>query len=297
MTALLVERTGLRVATAGNIGPTPARHAAHAAGGAHRRMAAGLGAGAVELPARRRRHRRGGFEPAAAAVLNVTPGPSGLAWVDGRLRRGQGAHLRRPGGDGHQPRRCPGGGDGAGAGGDQGPRQDRRAGPHRAPLRPGGAAAARRLRPRDRGRHGLAGARTAAGRVAEAEEGRRSRDPPAAPDAGRRAARARPPQRGQRAGRAGPGHRHRLPAGADAARPARVPRRAAPCRTGRQRRRRRGLRRQQGHERRRHRGRAGRPGRRPGAAQADADPRRRRQGAGLRATGRPGRRASPASSH
>ena len=65
-------------------------------------------------------------------------------------------------------------------------------------------------------------------------QGRRRRGaPPAAPDAGRRAAHARPPQRRQRAGRAGAGHRHRLPAGADAARPARVPRRAAPRRVRR----------------------------------------------------------------
>ena len=57
---------------------------------------------------------------------------------------------------------------------------------------------------------------------------------------------------------------------------------------GRHRRRRRGLRRQQGHQRRRHRGRARRPGRRARAGQAGGDPRRRRQGAGLRAAGRAG---------
>ncbi|KAI1692381.1 mur ligase middle domain-containing protein [Ditylenchus destructor] len=61
-----------------------------------------------------------------------------------------------------------------------------------------------RLRPAGRERHGLA-----------------------APDARRRAARARPSQRRQRAGRAGAGHVHRLARWRHAARPARVPRRAA----------------------------------------------------------------------
>jgi UDP-N-acetylmuramoylalanine--D-glutamate ligase len=62
----LVQRAGKTVAVAGNIGPTLLDTLA-----AHMRRAnpaAGLGAGAVQLPARRRE----GFEPTAAVVLNVT---------------------------------------------------------------------------------------------------------------------------------------------------------------------------------------------------------------------------------
>ena len=122
---------------------------------------------------------------------------------------------------------------------------------------------------------------------------RRKKDEPvevasAAPDAGRCAARARPPQRGQRARRAGAGHRDRLPAGADAAWPARIRRRAAPRAAGVPRRRRRGVRRQQGHQRRRHGGCAGGARRRQGAGAPGGDPGRRWQGAGLRAIGRAG---------
>ena len=68
MTALLVERAGRKVVAAGNIGPTLLDTLAAQAG----RPARGLGAGAVELPARRRRRGVRGFEPDAAAVLNVT---------------------------------------------------------------------------------------------------------------------------------------------------------------------------------------------------------------------------------
>ena len=123
---------------------------------------------------------------------------------------------------------------------------------------------------------------------ASASEDEASRAAPAAPDAGRCAARARAPQRGQCAGRAGAGHSDRLSAGADAARPARIRRRAAPRAAGGPRRRGGGVRRQQGHQRRCHGGGAGRARRRQGARQAGGDPRGRRQGAGLRAAGRTG---------
>jgi UDP-N-acetylmuramoylalanine--D-glutamate ligase len=62
----LVERAGKTVAVAGNIGPTLLDTlASHIDAGT---LAPGLGAGAVELSARR----RGGFEPTAATVLNIT---------------------------------------------------------------------------------------------------------------------------------------------------------------------------------------------------------------------------------
>jgi UDP-N-acetylmuramoylalanine--D-glutamate ligase len=62
----------------------------------------GLGAGAVELPARWCE----GFEPSAAAVLNITQDHLDWHGGHGRLCRGQGPHLRQAGrGDGDQPRR------------------------------------------------------------------------------------------------------------------------------------------------------------------------------------------------
>ncbi len=75
-------------------------------------------------------------------------------------------------------------------------------------LRPRRAAAPGRLRPGGRERHGLAGARARSrrDRASAARATTPKRSAPAAPDAGRRAAHARPPQRGQRAGRAGAGH-------------------------------------------------------------------------------------------
>ena len=68
MTALLVERAGRSVVAAGNIGPTLLDTLAARLV----RPARGVGAGAVQLPARRRRHGVRGFEPDAAAVLNLT---------------------------------------------------------------------------------------------------------------------------------------------------------------------------------------------------------------------------------
>ena len=264
--------------------PDAAGHADRAAGRSGRRTRPGLGAGAVQLPARRcgrlRTRRRRRAEPDA--------GPPGLARQHGRLRRRQGAHLRHAGADGDQRRRpvvaamvpvpvIPKG--------RKTPVEAPRAVCRFSLQAPQHAG---RLRPRGRKRHGLAGACLAGRRDDQAQEGRSRRDPPAAPDAGRRAACARPPQRRQRAGRAGPGHRHRLPAGADAARPARVHRRAAPRGARRQRRWHRGLRRQQGHQRRRHRGRARRPGGRSGAGPHRRHPGWRRQGAGLQPAGRAG---------
>jgi UDP-N-acetylmuramoylalanine--D-glutamate ligase len=60
-----------RVAVAGNIGPTMLDTLTALA--ARRDLPAGLGAGAVQLPARRRRAGGPlGFEPSAATVLNLT---------------------------------------------------------------------------------------------------------------------------------------------------------------------------------------------------------------------------------
>jgi UDP-N-acetylmuramoylalanine--D-glutamate ligase len=94
LTGQLVERAGKRTAVAGNIGPTLLET-----------LAAKLDADelpevwVIELSSFQLEGVEN-FEPTAAAVLNVTPGPPGLARNDGRLCRGQGPHLRRVVADG-----------------------------------------------------------------------------------------------------------------------------------------------------------------------------------------------------
>jgi phospho-N-acetylmuramoyl-pentapeptide-transferase len=128
MTALLVERAGRRVAMAGNIGPTMLDTLADALDGSGCRRAAaaaspcrcrGLGAGAVELPARRREglraRRRHGAQRHA--------GPPRLARLDGRLRGRQGARVRQQAVMVINRDDPAGRGDGAGAGPGEGQRQ------------------------------------------------------------------------------------------------------------------------------------------------------------------------------
>ena len=256
LTGQLVERAGKTVAVAGNIGPTLldtlARHID--AGSA----AAGLGARAVQLPAR---WRATGFEPTARRrVLNLTQ--DHLDW-HGDMQAYAAAKARVFGSTALMVLNRE-----DAAGDEDAARAVRlKGGEVRAAryLTFGArhAAAARRLRHRSGQRHGLAGARARSRRDAasaartRAEEIHIQRLMPA--DALR--------IRGRHnavnalaalalAGAAG------CPLGADAVRPARIPRRAAPGRAGRHRRRRRVLRRQQGHQRRRHGGRAAGPGRR-----------------------------------
>ena len=227
MTALLVERAGRSVVAAGNIGPTLLDTLARASRRGRtcprsgcsscRASSSKAGHGVQRLRARR----RGGAQRHA--------GPPRLARLDGGLRRRQGARLRQrtalmvvnrddPLVEAMVPAPAPRQGRGKGRPSRSRPRSVLRFGLD-APQRPGdfglvvenGMAWLVRALPADE--------------TVEAAPQRRRRargDPPAAPDAGRRAARARPPQRRQRAGRAGAGQRHRLPAGADAARPARV---------------------------------------------------------------------------
>jgi UDP-N-acetylmuramoylalanine--D-glutamate ligase len=114
LTGQLVERSGRTVAVAGNIGPTlldtlAERIASHSA-------AAGLGAGAVVVPARG----AGGLRAHRGHGAERHPGPPRLARRHGRLCGRQGAHLRRQGADGPQPRRPHGDGDAARAGAPEG---------------------------------------------------------------------------------------------------------------------------------------------------------------------------------
>ena len=199
------------------------------------RAARGLGARALELPARRRRaassRRRGAAQRHA--------GPPRLARLDGRLRRGEGAHLRRATRcwsstattrrsrrlDAARRRRVKAGAQGRDA------RESCRA---RRALRPRRAAARRRLRPRR--------PRTAwPGWCARCEPTRprkRRGDAPAAAEE-LHLQRLMPADALRMRGRHNAANalaalalrqRHRLPAGADAARPARIQRRAAPRR-------------------------------------------------------------------
>ena len=255
---------------AGNIGPTMLQTLADAldAGPSSRARAParGLGARAVELPARR--SDASGFEPTPRRC-STSPGPPRLARHDGRLRapprRASSARARRWSSTATTPpsmrwcrRRSR-----AGAEGPAAPsvvaRQVVRFGLD-APQRAG------RLRP---GRSTTAWpgwSRAPGDEAAKRRAATSRRDPPAAADAGRRAAHPRPPQRRQRAGRAGAGD-------------ARSAARSAPMLHGLREyrgephrvefvahdRRRRRLRRQQGHQRRRDGGRARRPRRRQGA--------------------------------
>jgi UDP-N-acetylmuramoylalanine--D-glutamate ligase len=121
MTGLLVERAGRRVAVAGNIMPTMLDRLMAMLDGPREDW---VQVWVLELSS---------FQLADAGPSSPRrrgaqrhAGPPGLARRHGRLRRGQGAHLRPAGGDGGQPRRCAGRGHGAGAGGHQGrPRQAR----------------------------------------------------------------------------------------------------------------------------------------------------------------------------
>ena len=109
LTALLVERSGQRVAVAGNIGPTMLQTLADAldAGPAETLRERLPEVWVLELSsfqldgARRLRGRR-------RRAAQPHPGPPRLARLDGRLRGGQGAHLRPARDRRRQPRR-PGG--------------------------------------------------------------------------------------------------------------------------------------------------------------------------------------------
>jgi len=92
LTGHLVGWAGKSVAVAGNIGPTLLDTLAASAG--RRCPAEVLGAGAVQLPAR---HARARLRADAATVLNLTPGPPGLARQHAGLCAGQVAHLWRHG--------------------------------------------------------------------------------------------------------------------------------------------------------------------------------------------------------
>ena len=236
LTAQLVERAGRRVAVAGNIGPTLLQTLRRRA--RRRRAAGGLGARAVELPARRR---RAASSRRAAAVLNVTQdhldwhgSMAAYAAAKARIFGERAVMVLNRDDPLVEAARC---------------RADAESRPR---ARQAAAAVERHVvrfgldapqRAGDFGlvareRHGLAGARAAepTKRCAQPRAATAAAEPKRscpAPDAGRRAARARPPQRRQRARGAGAGHRDRLPARADAARPARVPRRAAPGRVHR----------------------------------------------------------------
>jgi hypothetical protein len=236
LTALLVERSGKRVAAAGNIGPTMLQTLADAidAGPAESLRERLPEVWVLELSSfQLAGSDASGFEPDAAALLNVSE--DHLDW-HGSMADYAAAKARVFGtrativvnrDDDAVMRLVPA--------------------PKTLPARKGRVAkvvarrvvtfgcrcadARRRLGPGDRERHGVAGPRP--GRRG-GERRRRDRRP--APDAGRRAAHPRPPQRHERARRAGAGERDRLPARADAARAARVPRRAASrraCRFGR----------------------------------------------------------------
>ena len=89
LTGQLVERSGKTVAVAGNIGPTLLDTLAH------KREAGALPQVWVLELSSFQLDGVTGFEPTAAAVLNMTPGPPGLARHDGSVCGGQGAHVRR----------------------------------------------------------------------------------------------------------------------------------------------------------------------------------------------------------
>ena len=262
LTALLVERSGRRVAVAGNIGPTMLQTLADAidAGPAEiaaRAPAGGLGARAVELPARRR---RSGFEADAAALLNLSEDHLDWHGSMAAYARRQGARLRHARDDRRQPRRRRR--DAARAGAEDACRRRRAASPRSSRATSSPSAPALPTRAGDWGlavENDMAWLVRAQGDEAANVGGEIVLQHLMPADALRIRGRH---NAAQRARRAGAGERDRLPARADAARAARVPRRAAPRRARRQRRRRRRLRRQQGHQRRRDRRRARRPRRR-----------------------------------
>ncbi len=103
MTALLVARTGRRVAMAGNIGPTLLQTLADALDAqlldAERFIAASLGARTLELPARRRAWLRAACGDGAQHHRR----PPRLARRHAGLHRSEGEHLRRPHDDGAEP--------------------------------------------------------------------------------------------------------------------------------------------------------------------------------------------------
>ena len=108
LTALLVERSGRRVAVAGNIGPTMLQTLADAidagpADSLRERLPRSLGARAVELPARRQRRER--LRGRRGGAAQPQRRPPRLARLDGRLRGRQGARLRHARDDRRQPRR------------------------------------------------------------------------------------------------------------------------------------------------------------------------------------------------
>ncbi len=121
---------------------------------AHRRRhpARGLGARAVELPARR----RAGLRADRGHRAEPVAGPPRLAWRHGRLRRGQGARLRPQGPAGPEPRRRCRHAHAARAGAREAATP---ATSQLHQLRRRHAAAPGRLRHRACERHGLAGAR------------------------------------------------------------------------------------------------------------------------------------------
>ncbi len=187
LTAQLVAHAGRTVAVAGNIGPTLLDTlAAHIDAGTLPEVWV-LELSSFQLDA------RSGFEPTAAAVLNLTQDHldwhgdmAAYAAAKARIFGAGGAH-------GAQPRRRAGDGHAAGPRA----RETAKAAAARAcHLWRRHAAAPRRLRHRDRGRHALAGARAGSRRNAQARTRRRRRGAAhPAPDARRCAAHPRAPQR------------------------------------------------------------------------------------------------------
>ena len=175
LTALLVERAGKRVVAAGNIGPTLLDTLAQA-------LDAAAAAEPTPLPevwvlelSSFQLDGVEGFEPDAATVLNLTQ--DHLDW-HGTMDAYAAAKARifgRHAADGHQPRRCAGARDGAAAAGRRRGAQGQGAevpAAARLRIRPGRTGAAGRLRSGRAARHGLAGARAAAGRGRQAAQGR-----------------------------------------------------------------------------------------------------------------------------
>ena len=170
LTALLVERAGQRVVAAGNIGPTLLDTLAARCDRGRRCPRSGCWSCRASSSTASR-----GFEPDAATVLNLTQDHLDWHGSDGRLRRGQGAHLRPPRADGRQPRRPAGAGDGAAPPAADAPRKAKapKFQPRRvlrfgldAPPRPGDFGLVEQ-------RHGLAGARAA--RWTKASSGARAK--------------------------------------------------------------------------------------------------------------------------